>query len=697
MKAAKIWAILLLMVVSKDLSSQTLPADRQEYFEHLIQELFPVQDEDLPYEDFYEALFQYYMQPLDLNQASQEELQALFILSEAQIQSFFQHLRRSGKLLSIYELQAIPGWDLQTIYQLLPFVQVQDVGFRKNNRPLLSRIKELGQGMVLIRQERILEERQGYKPRNDTLPPPYLGSPDKIYVRFRMNRAHDFSFGLTLEKDAGEALSWKPAEKRYGADFISFHAALFNQGKFSKVVIGDFQLQFGQSLVFGSGFSIGKGAETILSVRRSNIGIRPYTSALEFGFFRGAAFTIQLRPQLEVTTLYANNGRDAVVEVPADLDSLALVPYFSSLQQTGFHRTTRELSGKGSIREQSAGAVIHYKSKNRRLQLGATSLFTHFSQEWNRNPRLYNQFEFRGKKNYAGSLFGEYTWQNIHLFTEFARSKSGGTGLLAGTIIALSPQLDFSFLYRNYQRHFHSFYSTGFGEGSRSINEQGVYFGLKFKPNRQWWFTSYFDRFSFPWLRYRVDAPSDGYEYLLRATYQPIKRLSLYSQFREEKKDINSPGRNVNNIPLPGRKRNYQINLDFVATDKISIRSRVQWSSYHLNEQKTKGFVLVQDASWQYQRLRISGRMALFDTDDYNNRQYVYEKDVLWAFSIPTYYGKGIRNYLLLQYKLSKQITVWLRWSRTRYIDREVISSGMEKIQGSQINQLKAQVRWMFK
>lgn len=118
-----------------------------------------------------------------------------------------------------------------------------------------------------------------------------------MYARFRLNRPHEFSFGLTLEKDAGERLVWSPHTNQYDADFWSFHAMLYNQGKFEKIVVGDFQLQYGQSLVFGSGFSIGKGAETITTIRRNNTGLRPYTSVLETGFFRGAAFTYSLSPR----------------------------------------------------------------------------------------------------------------------------------------------------------------------------------------------------------------------------------------------------------------------------------------------------------------------------------------------------------------------------------------------------------------
>ncbi|WP_017732960.1 ComEA family DNA-binding protein [Nafulsella turpanensis] len=680
----------LLLLLSIQAASQDRPLGESEDVQRLIEQLFPVPANDLPYEDIYEVLLQYYTQPLDLNKATVEELQSLFVLSDEQIIQLQRHKERNGLLLSIYELQAIPGWDLTTIYRILPFVTVSEEPFLRSRKPLVRRILQDGQKMFLLRTERVLEQKAGFLPSADTLPPAYLGSANKVYARFRLNRPHDFSFGLTLEKDAGEPVEWNPRLKQYGADFFSFHAILYRQGNFSKIVVGDFQLQYGQSLVFGSGFSIGKGAETITTIRRNNTGLRPYTSVLETGFFRGAGFTYTLTPALELTTFYSSSRQDAILEQEVE-DA-----FFGSLQQTGFHRTIREREAKDNIREQSAGGVLHYKSRNRRFQIGATTLYTHFSKPWQRKPRLYNFFEFNGQQNLTGSLFTEYSWQNFNLFSEVAISQSGGKGMVAGVLSSLLPVLDFSFLYRKYEKNFHSFYRTAFGEGSRPINEEGLYWGLKFQPKSYLWFSGYFDSFRFPWLRYRVNAPSGGYEYMLRANYQPSRQLLLYGQFREEVKAINSSGESTLRQPLPGTRRNYLLSLSFSPYDKLDLHSRLQWSSYALDENISNGYVLVQDASWKWGQVQLSGRVALFQTDNYETRQYVYEKDVLWAFSIPAYYGKGIRQYLLLRYKLHRQLSIWLRWSRTTYLDREQIGSGTEKIDGSMFQQLKAQIRWMF-
>jgi hypothetical protein len=92
--------------------------------------------------------------------------------------------------------------------------------------------------------------------------------------------------------------------------------------------------------------------------------------------------------------------------------------------------------------------------------------------------------------------------------------------------------------------------------------------------------------------------------------------------------------------------------------------------------------------------VRLSTRFALFQTDDYENRQYAFEKDVLYAFSIPAYHGQGYRNYYLVQFRLSPRLDLWLRYAYTQYQRQTDISSGLEQIDGPRRSDLKVQLRW---
>ncbi|MDZ7646335.1 MAG: hypothetical protein U5K54_03650 [Cytophagales bacterium] len=75
--------------------------------------------------------------------------------------------------------------------------------------------------------------------------------------------------------------------------FFSFHAQVLNKGKFKNLIVGDYQAQFGQGLILGSAFGIGKSAEAVTTIRRPNIGFMPYSS-----LYRPADFEVPPSPIL---------------------------------------------------------------------------------------------------------------------------------------------------------------------------------------------------------------------------------------------------------------------------------------------------------------------------------------------------------------------------------------------------------------
>ena len=89
-----------------------------------IQNLLPIQGDDINYNEVAENLIQLYATPLDLNTCTREELSATFLLNERQLNHFFEYRSQLGPFISIYELQAIADFDLPTIYKILPFVGI---------------------------------------------------------------------------------------------------------------------------------------------------------------------------------------------------------------------------------------------------------------------------------------------------------------------------------------------------------------------------------------------------------------------------------------------------------------------------------------------------------------------------------------------------------------------------------------------
>jgi hypothetical protein len=669
--------------------------------DRLTQELFAeVQSDQVPYEDLYETLLQYYQTPLNLNTTTREELRSLLLLSEAQITNLLNHRERTGGLLSLYELQSIDGFDLRTIYRVAPFVKMQTADPNSMRGPLWQRIRQEDNNALFIRYERGLQQRRGYAAPDTVRGRPatrYLGSPDKLLVRYRVSRARDFSLGFTAEKDAGEPVAWSPATRRYGADFYSGHFLVQERGRLKSLALGDYQLQFGQGLLLSSGLAVGKGAETITTLRRSSIGLRPYSSVLENAFFRGAAATVSVNATVRATAFISRKRADASFTQRQD----TLGEYSeaaSSLQLTGMHRTPSELANRQALRETVAGGNLSYASPSGDLALGLTAISTQFDKPLLRRAEAYNAHEFSGRQNMALSAHYSYIWRNMLLFGETARSSSGGLGTVNGLLASLAPNLDVSALYRSYARNFHTFYGNALSENTRNINEKGLYLGLKLRPIPRWELSAYYDQFSFPWLKYQVGAPSQGHDWLVRVTFSPTKTSLLYAQLRQRTKAYDADTLRQVPLPVPTERRSLLLFYDASPLPILSLRTRVQGTQYREDQgPRRRGYVLAQDVTISPRpHLRFSGRYALFDTDDYDTRQYVYEQDVLYAFSVPVLAGRGTRTYVLTQVDVNRHLSIWLRYAETHYRHQQTIGSGLEEIRGSRRSELKAQVRYRF-
>jgi DNA uptake protein ComE-like DNA-binding protein len=675
-------------------SQTNTPTRRDADISKYLQDLFPVQTEGIDYQAVYDALTQLYASPLDLNTASREELEATYLLTERQLSNLTSYRSEFGDLLSIYELQAVPGFDLPTIRRLLPFVTVT------GTPGLFGTLPTPTDNYLIVRYERVAEIQKGFSEatpdKKGTLPTRYLGDAGQWYARYRYSRPRAFSIGLTMEKDPGEQLNWNPSANHYGADYISFHAQVQNRGRWRNILLGDYQLQIGQGLVLSAGFVLGKSAETVQTVRRPSLGAWPYTSLTEYGYFRGATATYAFTKTLDITLMASRNRRDANI-VP---DSLGNGTIFSSLQTSGLHRTKSEIDDQGSLLETNLGAHVLYHSQNQ-LQLGFTVLQTTFNNYFQKRNLAYNQYDFTGKQNLVAGLHGSYIWHNWNLFGEVARSSgsvtnSGGIGAVVGALASLTKKIDVALLMRHYDRNFHSFYGNAFSEGTRNSNESGAYLGLKYTVYRKVTVGGFIDFYRFPWLKYLVDKPSGGFDYLLQGRYTPNRQTAFYAVYHEEHKEKNLTVGKVKDV-VGTTRRSYALNAEYRLIPGLSLRSRVQWGSFTYSGQSaSQGFALVQDATFDYRRLSLSGRIALFGTDDYDSRQYVYERDVLYAFSFPAYFNNGVRHYLLAQYSLSRQLDIWVRWARTDLTNQTTVGSSLDLIDAPHKSEVKVQARWRF-
>jgi hypothetical protein len=269
-----------------------------------------------------------------------------------------------------------------------------------------------------------------------------------------------------------------------------------------------------------------------------------------------------------------------------------------------------------------------------------------------------------------------------------------------GMLLSLDKRVSLSMLYRNYGRDFHGLYSTAFAEGTNPWNERGLFTGLELRPNRQWTINAYFDQFTFPWLRYLTDGPSSGFDWLAQVNWRPSKKVEIYARARHQDRARNTAEAATGVDPLVRMEQtNYRVNASYKVSEAVSLRTRIETVDFQRGSAPLQhGFLLYQDLVHRplSSPLEVTLRFALFDTESYDARIYAYENDLIGVFSIPPYYGRGIRWYGMVRVTPLRRVDLWLRYGAFIYHDQSTISSGLQEINGNMRSDLKMQVRWIF-
>jgi hypothetical protein len=646
------------------------------------------QQQGEPEDDSYQqALVQFRKNRVNLNTAQESELRELRILSDLQIQSLITYRKFLGSLISIYELQAVPQWDAETIRKVLPYVKVG------NAIPFSADIKQRltgGQHSILVRMQQVFEKSNGFV-RPDSIINRYPGSPQRLFFRYKYIYRNLLQFGITADKDAGE--QFFKGNQREGFDFYSFHLFARKLGAIKLLALGDFTINLGQGLIHWQSLAFKKSSDITAVKRQADI-LRPYNSAGEYNFMRGAGITLG-GENINVTAFASVRKIDGSFNTDTAQTN---EDFISSLLNSGYHRTPNEAAKKNALAQTAFGGNISYKKNS--FHLGINGIGFKFSVPLFRNIQPYNQYAIQGKEWYNYSVDYSYTFRNFHFFGEAAVDKRNSKAFIGGILASLDPKVDASIVYRNIEKSYQTLYGNAFTESIFPSNEKGLFTGISIKPAPILKIDAYADVFTFPWLRYRADAPSKGSEYLFQITYTPDKKFQLYTRFRNENKAINIFGFDPTNQVYIRPKTNWRIQSSYVVNRKITLRERAEmlWFDLHEKDRSQRGLLMYAEAGYKplSRPFSLNGRLQYFITDGFDSRLYSFESDVLYSYSIPQFAGKGFRYYLNMNYDVSKKMTIWLRWAQTIYSNKASIGSGLDEIKGNKKSEAKFQVMYNF-
>ena len=686
-------------------------------------------DDDADYEDLLENYIFLSENPVNLNSDEVMRLVELRLLSVFQYEELQKYRRFYGDFMFLDELEMVEGLDEQTVAIIRPVVCIEKD--QSKDKITFNKMARYGKHQLVGRYEQVLEKQQGYLPIDDSslLAKPnsrYLGSPQKYQLKYTYNYRNKIRAGFVLEKDAGEMFFTDEvsdtiqkllgSQYRRGFDFAGFHLFAKDLGIVKAAALGDYQIAFGQGLTLWSGMSFGKaGAGS--SVMKQGRGLTAKASASEYAFMRGAAVTLGKGP-FEGTVFYSNRMIDANVSAADTLDNEAEL--VSSLQETGYHRTIGELQDRHAIRQQVIGGHLAYAIAH--FEVGYTAHHTWLSVPLELKPSHYNQFYFQGQRlTHQGldfkyvkgkyAFFGEMAMSYNHKVeapepvegptqaqTAFRQAQGPAFAGLVGLTVKPAGYLNFTILYRDYGKAYQNLLGNAFGEGGRNQGQRGIYLGLEAAPAPYWNILAYADQFQFTWLTSQVNAPSRGHDYYLRISHSFNRRTQAYLQFRSKTKMKNSTdGMVFSHYPILYTKNTIRFNINYQIGWDLHCTNKAEYAHYRNEDGSNEhGYFLCQDITYKPENkpFSLAFRYAIFDAQDYNARIYAYENDVLYSFSVPALYGKGMRVYLLGKVKLFNALTLYARIGRTIYSDRNEIGSGLTLIEGNHKTDLKVEAIW---
>ena len=620
----------------------------------------------------YELLEQLASQPLDLNLATRQELEQLPFLSAQQVMDIQEYLYRYGPMRSLGELRMVRSLDHPQLALLPFFVYVS--GQPDQPPPPQLRLDSLMHHArhTLTATARLpFYQRQG--DRNG-----YLGYPYRHALRYELTSGQHLRLGLQGAQDAGEPFFAK--ENQWGGyDFVSFHLQIKKWRRLENLILGHFRATAGMGLVLGQSFQLGKLA-TLQNLGRPVNTLRPHSSRSEADYFQGAAATIRLWQPLTVTAFASYRPVDATLTKDGEAQTLIT---------SGYHRTPTEMAKKGNTHITSGGAHIAYAQGA--LRLGATAVVSQLDRT------LRPQLETLYRRHYA---HGRH-FQNLsadYAYTHFRLSLSGetavdGHGRLA-TVNSLSYQpsarLSLMALQRFYSYRYTTLYGHSFGEGSRTQNESGLYLGATWNPLPHLRLQGYADFAYFPWARYQVSSTSHAWDFLLQATWQR-RHWTLLARHRSRLRQRD----NEQKTALTANDDHRQRLSAAYQQGPLLLKTQLDLA-YTYYRQADRGWMLSQQTAYTLPKLQASLLAALFHTDSYQSRIYVYERQLQYEFYFPTYYGRGLRLSALARFDLSSHLRLTARLGYTDYFDRSAIGSGLQQISASHQTDLDLQLRWKF-
>ncbi|MBC8205284.1 hypothetical protein ISS30_08085 [bacterium] len=458
-------------------------------------------------------------------------------------------------------------------------------------------------------------------------------------MKMRLKLGGRWELGYVSERDAGEELG----------DFNSYFAVYRTSD--IALCLGNYSAGFGEGLVLWRGFDWGGYPENPITPKKNDFMRGYYSTGENNALFGGGAMLKYNRWRMAV--LYSDSRMDASV------DSAGV----QALNSSGIHISPSERKNEDRLRERLTLARLRY-DVSQGLSLGITASEAVYTPGFAPGDSLKEVFDFTGSNN---RLLGTDWRIESKLYEsggETAVSEKGAVGFIGFFGLKLEA-VKFRITLRHFDRDFRNLRAV-YPQG----NEQGMTMGLRLADIFGGRLNGYIDIWRRPWRTYNIEMPPDGYtesiSYLrnmggLDFSLRIRRKVSNYYENTED-------------------TRQFRVQLERKIED-FRTGCRLEKVVSYQDDESYSGSML----SWWMSADTFLGelffRITAFSCPYYSARIYQYEPEVPGLFSLPFYYGDGVRIVMMYEYELRKWVKLSYKAAWTEYTEKSGSSEGMPPLE----------------
>ena len=374
-------------------------------------------------------------------------------------------------------------------------------------------------------------------------------------------------------------------------------------GPMKTIVAGNYQASFGYGLVVGSPFKRGKTAY-IQSTTKTDEGLKKFGSVGDsYDYFHGVGATAKVSHWADVSAWYS----------------------LCEEKEDEWHHVVG----------------VNATGRWKRLKVGVTAVENIYQ------PTPDPSLKGREVINTQAVMGVNVRWNmgKVDLWGEVATNQGATWGIagIAGVRYTPISNVNLLGIYRYYSADYDNIYANALCSWSHIRDEHGGYLGIEYNRLKDWQLSAF------------GDVWKTGFETMAQADFVPQKDYRMHTRFRVKRKD---------------EKDTYSLRWNIVYTfGQWQMKTQADGNMVHAKGAWTYGWSVLQDVEYRFADVPIvlQLRAQAFDAREWNNRVYIYENDVLYAYSIPFVYGLGGRFWLNARYKINDTFSLYLRVSETVY------------------------------